>query len=156
MSQVSTVLEIEQSPATDAGRVSKSKLPFKTGCRTRTDMMAHGAYSLTRKYYAGLIDRRYRLGKSITEWETELARHVGFERLYEAPITVQMKIRLAVGNMLFLMTFEPGPLNVAGGREIRASENTLNRIMTELGLKRPEKPLDLEAYIASKEDQEPE
>ena len=63
-------------------------------------------------------------------------------------MTLRWKIRLAIGNRLFLMTYLPSPANKTGCRDLRSAENTLNRILSELGLERKAKPvLDLKVYL---------
>ncbi len=107
----------------------------------------HGAYSLVRAYYADDIDRRTHLGILLSELETEYAAHCGFSSLAECSVTLKEKIRLAIGNKLFQMTYIPSPTTV---KDLRASENSLNRILTELGLKPAQKDVSLDQYIEEK------
>jgi len=118
---------------------------------TGRHLITHGANSLVRAYYAGNIDRRTSLGIQIADWETAYACHMGYDDLASCPIVLQEKIRLAVGNRLFQMLWAPSPDGKSGARDLRSSENTLNRILTELGLEPAQKNvLTLERYVSQK------
>ena len=114
-------------------------------------LITHGANSLVRAYYAGNIDRRTSLGIQIADWETAYACHMGYDDLASCPIVLQEKIRLAVGNRLFQMLWAPSPDGKSGARDLRSSENTLNPILTELGLEAAQKDaVTLEHYVEVK------
>lgn len=132
-----TAIETDQQPA-DLQEAS-TLLPEKSGRRARPFQVTHGAYRLVRSFYAGTLDMRGGLAKLSQDLRTGYARHCGYDAFNDCPITLQTKITLVVGNQLFLMTFLPEPGSKTGGRDIRASENTLNRILNELGLKRTER-----------------
>ena len=118
---------------------------------TGRHLVTHGANSLVRAYYAGDIDRRTTLGILIASWETAYASHKGYDDLACCPIVLQEKIRLAIGNRLFQMLWAPSPDGKSGARDLRSSENTLNRILTELGLEPAQKDaVTLEHYVAVK------
>ena len=114
-------------------------------------LVTHGANSLVRAYYGGFVDRRTTLGIQIAEWENAYASHKGYDDLASCPIVLQEKIRLAIGNRLFQMLWSPSPDGKSGARDLRSSENTLNRILTELGLEPEQKDaLTLEHYVDTK------
>ena len=121
----------------------------KNGKEGNLNRVSHGAIALTNAYYSDRIDRRTQLGIHISEWEEEYARHLGQDTFRNLPITVREKIRLAIGNRLFQMFFLPEPGSTTGIRDLRSSENTLSRILSELGLERRAKPVQsLETYLA--------
>lgn len=127
-------------------------VPEKAGRRSRPFQVTHGAYRLVRSFYAGTLDRRSGFGKLSEELKESYAKHMGFDNFEAAPITLRVKVRLAIGQELFLATFLPEAGSKTGGREIRAAENSLSRIMSELGLKRRAKPVpSLQEYLAAKE-----
>jgi hypothetical protein len=130
-------------------------LPEKSGRRSRPFQVTHGAYRLVRSFYAGTLDKRSGFGKLSEELKEGYAKHMGFDSFQAAPITLQTKIRLAIGQELFLSTFLPEPGSKTGGREIRAAENSLSRTMTELGLKQVPKHVEsLAEYLEGKDGNE--
>jgi hypothetical protein len=126
--------------STDQAQIRGETYPEKTGYRSRDRRVTHGAYRLIRAFYAGTLDKRKPFGKLAANLQARYARHCGYDSFHTAPITVQTKICLAIANQLFLATFLPEPESKTGGRDIRSAENTLNRIMNELGLWPAPKP----------------
>ncbi len=101
-------------------------------------------------YYRGTLDSRTGWGRLARELQGKYARHCGHDDFESCPITLQDKIRLLIGNWIFLMSFMPEPGSKTGGRELRSSENTVNRILSELGLRSPEKPAQTLHEIAAR------
>ncbi len=121
-----------------------------TECNSDDLQRGDRSYALRRAYYAEKIDRRTQLGKRISTWEAEFAHHQGYDSLQDCPITLREKIRLVIANKLFLAMYVSTSGSATGDREIRASENLLNRILSELGLQPIEKKmLDWVAAVAT-------
>jgi hypothetical protein len=112
-------------------------------------LINHGAYRLKREYYSGTLSRCTRPGRAAKAMEIALARQCGYNNMPECPVTLQLKIQLAVANRLFLSAFDVKPDSKTGARDALTAENTLNRILTELGIKHPEKTIDLHEYLES-------
>lgn len=112
----------------------------------------HGAYRATRDYYAGAMDSRTREAKASRKLEDALAKHCGYDSLDACPVTLALKIQLAVASRLFLSLYSPHPSSKTGRREAQGAENTLNRILSELGLEKPEKKVDLQDYLAARRE----
>lgn len=148
-----SVIPTDQEP--DEGQEASRPLPEKSGRRSRPFQVTHGAYRLVRSFYAGTLDRRSGFGKLSEELKEAYATHMGFDTFQAAPITLQVKIRLAIGQELFLSTFLPEPGSKTGGREIRAAENSLSRTMSELGLEKKKPPMQsLHEYLTQKAEHE--
>jgi len=133
------------------GQIGKGGPPDKTG--PGSNWMSHGGYSLKRKYLSGELNRSTRPGRAARALEIGFARHCGYNSLAECPVTLQLKIQIAVANRLFLSVFEVQPDSKIGARDAIAAENTLNRILTELGTKHPEKTIDLHDYLEAQGDE---
>jgi len=126
-------------PSNGKARVKALIKNHKSGKEGNLNSATHGAIALQSAYYSSRIDRRTQLGICISSWEEEYARHLGQNTFRHLPITVREKVRLAIGNRLFQMFFLPEPGNTTGIRDLRSSENTLSRILSELGLEQRQK-----------------
>ena len=122
--------------------LSGKLLPFRKAHRTNPTSIRSGTYALVRAYYLDGLSRRSRMGRAVARLEERFARHLGYKHLGEAPITARLKVQLAIGNLLFLANYEPPPDSTDGLRAVGTAQNTLNRILTELGLKQVERPVD--------------
>jgi hypothetical protein len=140
--------EMGKRPVTIRGRL----LPFRKGHRTDPAMITTGSYALVRAYYNDGISRRTREGQAISRLEREFAEHLGCRNLSELAITTRLKVQLAVGNLLLMATFQPAPDSKTGLRDVATAQNTLNRILTELGLEKKKPPMQsLQEYLIAKE-----
>jgi hypothetical protein len=123
-------------------------IPFLKEHRTNVRSIETGAVALRRAYFSNGLSRRTREGLSVARLERKLAEHCGFASLEELPITLALKVRLLIGNLLYISLAEPTPDSKTGSRDIHCAMNTVSRILTELGLKRIEKPVNLQDYLA--------
>jgi len=139
--------EMKKQAVSTRGRL----LPFRKGHRTDPAKITTGSYALVRAYYNDGISRRTREGQALSRLEREFAEHLGYRNLGEIPITMRLKVQLAVGNLLLMATFQPAPDSKTGLRDVATAQNTLNRILTELGLEKKKPPaLTLQDYLAAK------
>jgi hypothetical protein len=68
---------------------------------------------------------------------------------------MRLKVQLAVGNLLLMATFQPAPDSKTGLRDVATAQNTLNRILTELGLEKKSRPVEtLAEYLEGKDGNE--
>ncbi len=118
--------------------------------RIGNNLTSHGGYRLKKQYLSGSLNRSTRAGRAARALELALAQHCGYNSLAECPVTLQLKIQLAVANRLFLSVFDVQPDSKIGAKDGFGAENTLNRILTELGTKPPEKTIDLHEYLDRK------
>ncbi len=131
----------------DQKQKGKPSLPIRTGYRCNRYGIKDGSISLLRAYSAGAIDRRRTDGRLITERENRYARHLGYTSYQALPITLAGKVHLVIRLELFLALHDPSPDSKTGFRDIRSAENSLNRIYTELGLRPPEKRIDIGEFL---------
>jgi hypothetical protein len=125
------------------------KRSLKIGYRLNPLWVTHGAWALMNAYQAGQISFRTSLGREIKNVQNELVQIRGYERFQDAPITLRMKVQIAVSCWLFLSAYQPSPDVKKAVQEVTGIQNTLNRILTELGLERPDKRIGLNDYIDS-------
>jgi hypothetical protein len=140
-----------KAPPTNSGKRLPALKAFKTNAAQITD----GAHAARRCYLAGQISMRTKEGLAIRHLENEFARLRGHKCLDDVPVTARLKIQLAIGNLLFLSMYQPDPACKIGLVNFHTAQNTLNRILTELGLNLPKAEKDLNQYLAefSEEDQ---
>lgn len=128
-------------------------LPFLKEHRTNPREIRDGAIALRRAYFSNGLSRRTREGQAVARLERKLAEHCGFERLDDMPITLQLKIRLLVGSLVYVSAAEPSPESKTGSRDIHCAMNSISRILTELDLKKVEKPISLTDYLKTMAEQ---
>ena len=93
----------------------------------------HGAHALRRRYYAGLLDGRSKIGMWTRELEEDFCRHLGYGLVDEMPPTMAMMVKSTIGNWLLLASHHAGQEKHMF--DLRAAENTVLRNCKELGLK---------------------
>lgn len=92
----------------------------------------HGAHSLRRRYYAGLIDRRSKIGMWLSELEKDFCRHLNYLSIDAMPVTMRMMVVSSIGNWLLLALHDAGHEN--SFQDLRAAENLVMRNVRELGV----------------------
>ena len=129
--------------------VESSTKPSKQNGRSLSKVQ-HGAHALRRRYFAGLLDGRSKLGMWTRELERDFCQHLSFESVDQMPPTMAMMVRSTIGNWLLLCTHHAGQEKHMF--DLRAAENTVLRNCRELGLKpEPKNVKDLQAYIVEKD-----
>ena len=109
----------------------------------------HGAHALRRRYLAGLLDGRSKMGMWTRELERDFSQHLGYGSVDEMPPTMAMMVRSTIGNWLLLCTHHAGQEKHMF--DLRAAENTVLRNCKELGLQpAPKSVKDLNAYMSEK------
>jgi len=93
----------------------------------------HAAHSLRRRYLAGLLDGRSKIGAWTRELERDFCQHLGFELIDQMPPTMAMMVRSTIGNWLLLCTHHAG--QEMHMFDLRAAENAVLRNCKELGIK---------------------
>jgi len=93
----------------------------------------HGAHALRRRYFAGLLDGRSKIGMWTRELERDFCQHLGFDSVDQMPPTMAMMVRSTIGNWLLLCTHHAGQEKHMF--DLRAAENTVLRNCKELGIK---------------------
>lgn len=127
----------------------KTQIIKENGKRKSVASITHAAFAITRAFYANTLDRRSHIGQLVSDLEEQYALHMGYETFDHCGIVLREKLRLAIGNYLFQMLYTPSESTLP---HLRASENTLNRILSELGLQpTPRKIPSLERYIEGKQ-----
>ena len=129
--------------------VKISTKPSKQNGRNLSKIQ-HGAHALRRRYFAGLLDGRSKIGMWTRELEKDFCQHLGYESIDQMPPTMAMMVRSTVGNWLLLCSHHAGQEKHMF--DLRAAENTVLRNCRELGIQPTLKPVqDLQAYIAKKD-----
>ena len=100
--------------------------------------LQHAAHALRRRYFAGLLDGRSKIGAWTRELERDFSEHLGYESIDEMPPTMAMMVRSTIGNWLLLSTHHAGQERHMF--DLRAAENTVLRNCKELGIKPMKRP----------------
>ena len=111
--------------------IEVSTKPSKQNGRNLSKIQ-HGAHALRRRYYAGLLDGRSKIGMWTRELEKDFSRHLGYESVDQMPPTMAMMIKSTIGNWLLLCTHHAGQEKHMF--DLRAAENTVLRNCRELGI----------------------
>ncbi len=129
-------------------QMAKTQIIKENGKERNLSSITHAAFAIQRAFYANTLDRRSHIGQLVSDMEEQYAAHMGFESFDHCSIVLREKLRLAIGNFLFQMLYTPSESTLP---HLRASENTLNRILTELGIKpEPKNVKDLHEYMTEK------
>jgi len=132
--------------------VESSTKPSKQNGRSLSKIQ-HGAHALRRRYYAGLLDGRSKLGMWTRELERDFCQHLSFESVDQMPPTMAMMVRSTIGNWLLLCTHHAGQEKHMF--DLRAAENTVLRNCRELGIQPTLHQIpSLKEYIEEKEAQQ--
>jgi len=135
----------ERSPK----QMAETQIIKENGKKKSMHSVTHAAFAITRAFYSNTLDRRSHIGQLVSDLEEQYALHMGYESFDLCPIVLREKLRLAIGNFLFQMLYTPSESTLP---HLRASENTLNRILSELGLSpTPRQIPSLERYIEGKQ-----
>ena len=116
--------------------VTISTKPSKQN-RRNLSKIQHGAHALRRRYFAGLLDGRSKIGAWTRELERDFSQHLGYGSVDEMPPTMAMVVRSTIGNWLLLCTHHAG--QEIHMFDLRAAESLVMRNCKELGIK-PLKP----------------
>ena len=132
--------------------VESSTKPSKQNGRSLSKIQ-HGAHALRRRYFAGLLDGRSKIGMWTRELERDFCQHLSFESVEHMPPTMAMMVRSTIGNWLLLCTHHAG--HEKHMFDLRAAENTVLRNCKELGIKLNPAPMkDLKTYLKDKSYEE--
>jgi hypothetical protein len=116
--------------------------------QTKITSITHGAYSSRRQYWSGSLDLRCVMSAWAREQENEYAQHVGYERFDLAPITVRTKVKVLIGNLIFIAMADPPPENRNLTDDVKHAQVMVNRICSELGLKPAKKEVSIHDILA--------
>lgn len=131
--------------ATELVQVS-TKPTERNGHERNLSKVQHGAHALRRRYYAGLLDGRSKMGMWTRELERDFSQHLGYGSVDEMPPTMAMVVRSTIGNWLLLCTHHAG--QEMHMFDLRAAENAVLRNCKELGLKpEPKSVANLHEYM---------
>jgi len=123
-------------------------LPMVLEHRTNPALIRDGAHAMRRAYLSNGLSRRSREGLVLSNMEKQICALRGFKSMEEAPPTLQIKVRLLLGNLLFLSMYEPALTAKHGYADWNCAANLCNRICNEIGIVMPKIEKSLNEYLA--------